>query len=133
RPRVGGSRLPLATKGGHSPARLPLLVRDPAAYAAAKASPTGRAGRAMIPMPGGRSGGGVKTAAALPANFPGITSATDSAAQGFLNEPPDTQMAAGNTRILEMVNATGQVYDKTTHATVGSEFVLSGFFDFTYF
>ncbi|MFI1148202.1 IPT/TIG domain-containing protein [Streptomyces sp. NPDC020817] len=43
--------------------------------------------------------------------------------------PSDTQLAVGPTRIVQMVNRTGQVYDKAGN-TVGSPFDLGTFFGF---
>jgi hypothetical protein len=42
-------------------------------------------------------------------------------------------MAAGPTRVLEMVNVAGQIFDKTTGAAITSPFSLSSFFSFSYY
>jgi hypothetical protein len=86
--------------------------------------PPGKPGPAMTPsgfsdpMPApGRS-----------ANDPTLTELTGFAAfseNGKL--PPDTQIAAGRTRLLEMVNVTGAFYDKANNSQIKS-FDLGSFF-----
>jgi hypothetical protein len=42
--------------------------------------------------------------------------------------PSDTQLAVGPTRIIELVNISGQIYDKAGNAVLGSPFDLGSFF-----
>lgn len=111
--------------GEQSASRPPLLVRDPAAYAAAKASPKGKPGLAITKPATARPAG--PKISTFGASFAGIDSNTESLNQGYTAEPPDTQIAVGATRILEMVNSTGQVYTKAG-AAVGPNFTLHAFF-----
>jgi hypothetical protein len=129
---VDVSRLPAASRSIRPTTRLPLLVRDPAAYAAAKKSPKGRPGIAINRPTTAPSGARQSQVSNFIKSFSGINSATSSALQGFQAQPPDTQMAAGATRILEMVNDTGQVFDKNGNAITNS-FLLSDFFFVSFF
>ncbi len=130
--RVDVATLPRVARPGNAPAsQLPQLMRNPAAYAAAKKNPKGRPGLAIKqPATAGRTGPQV---ANFNVKFPGINSSADSSALGIpAPEPPDTQMAVGLTRVFEMVNSTGEVYTKTgTNLT--NPFPLDTFFAFPFF
>jgi len=126
--KVDVATLPRAGAAGNPNInRLPLLVADPAAYAAAKKNPKATPGLA-ITQPASAPSSGVLSpqAATFLVNFAGINLAQDIAA-GAGAEPPDTQIAVGPTRILEMVNSTGRIFDRTG-AAVTSPFLLSDFF-----
>lgn len=60
---------------------------------------------------------------ALPAVFGGLNAA---ASGGYV--PPDTDLAAGANYLVETVNQSYQVYNKTTHQAVGSPVPFSSFF-----
>jgi len=118
---VNVSRLPLlATTGSALTAgtRLPLLVGNSAAYQAAKSSPASTPGIQIGPQ----------SVSQVDLAFPGINSFSEAVVQGGAVEPPDTQMAVGFNQVVEMVNQTGQVYDKVSHATIGPNFSLATFF-----
>jgi hypothetical protein len=87
--------------------------------------PPGEPGPAMAPSgfsdptpPSGKSNGD-----------PMLTELTGFAALGNVNGrvPPDTQIAAGRTRLLEMVNRAGAFYDKANNSQITS-FDLGSFF-----
>src|SRR5260370_21669071 len=118
--KVDVGRLPAAASTAHDAGRLPLFMRDPAAYAAAKKSPTGSAGTAITPAATAQPGAGPVQTSNVNTSFPRINSAQDARCC----EPPDTQMAAGPTRGLEMVNHIGKIYDKTG-AAIATSFALS--------
>jgi hypothetical protein len=118
---VNVSRLPsvASTKTRQTAAvRSALRVSNPAKYAAAKSLSASTPG-AQIPQPALNN---------VDSSFTGIDSFTEAAVQGGNVEPPDTQMAVGLNQIVEMVNQTGQVYDKVSHATIGPNFSLATFF-----
>jgi Fibronectin type III domain len=119
---VNVSRLPsvASTKTGQTAAvRSALRLKNPSAYAAAKSTSASMAGT-QIPQLAANN---------VDASFTGIDSFTEASIQAGSVEPPDTQMAVGNTQIVEMVNQTGQVYDKTSHATIGANFSLKSLFN----
>lgn len=109
-----------------TPASRSLLVGDPSAYTTAKLSPSGRPGTAIIPATTPESPTVTQTPA-LNVSFPGISDYAEYVALGVGAEPPDTQVAAGPSSLLEMVNVTGQIYSKTGVAVTGL-FLLRTFF-----
>jgi Fibronectin type III domain len=118
---VNVSRLPsvASTKTGQTAAvRSALRLKNRAAYAGAKSTSASTAG-AQIPQPAVNN---------VDSSFAGIDSFTEASVQAGNVEPPDTQMAVGLTQIVEMVNQTGQVYDKVSHAKIGPNFSLATFF-----
>src|ERR1700674_1607388 len=126
--RVDVRTLPAASPSAQHASRLPLLVRDPGADAAAKKSRKGRAGIAITRQAASPSGGRRPQTGNFIATFPGINLAEDA----ICCEPPAAQMAVGPNRVLEMVNSSGQVYDKAGNP-IGSNFQLSSFFGFSFF
>ena len=115
-----------------SPRRAP-LVKDAAAYAAAKRTLKGPKGTAI---PQATAAAPTPTAPRAPlvssnfaSSFAGISLNQELSATGQGAEPSDTQMAAGPTTLMELVNDTGQVFHK--NGTVASRlFLLSTFFGF---
>lgn len=108
-PRIGRSQLPRVQATGPRPAVI---------------------GRADA----GRTGSSAKTLTGAltvqtPQTSPGaLEQLTAFDALGFVNNtPPDTQVAVGPTRVVEMTNVTGQVYMKSGTAD-GAAFNLSDFF-----
>jgi hypothetical protein len=97
----------------------PLRVSNPAAYAAAKSKPSGGPGVQI----------GQQAGSHVDFTFSGIDSHGEVGLQGFAVQPPDTQMAVGNTQVVEMVNQTGQVFNKVfPNAAIGTLFSLKTFF-----
>ena len=134
--KVDVSALARVGAGNPNAGHLPLLVLDPAAYAAAKNKPKGTAGLAITqPAASSSEGGSALQTATFAHNFTGITSAFEQSNAQNLQEPPDTQVAVGPTWVLEMVNSLGQVYDKTgaTYPQATGTFGLYGFFDIAFF
>ncbi len=87
-----------------------------------RASGIGRAGTSFTSLTSGLT---IQTAQTSPGALEQLT-AFD--ALGFVNNtPPDTQVAVGPTRVVEMTNVTGQVYMKSG-TTDGASFNLSDFF-----
>jgi hypothetical protein len=133
--RVNVRSLPPPRRGGSS-VRLPFLPRDATAYAAAKArAAQGRPGRKINaslrkPISEGRAGSpdGGGTDYQVLTNFPAMSHDVQIAAcpNGLDAEPPDTQLAAGLTRLLEMDNSTGSIWTKT--GTMTDCFDLNDFF-----
>lgn len=101
-----------------------LLVPDRRAYEAAKAGPRGPAGDALAgPTPGPLQ------ARAATITSPVITGISLAQEQPLAAgaDPPDTQVAAGPSSLLEMVNLTGQVFSRAG-APLGALFTLRSFF-----
>ena len=123
--------------------QLPLLVRDPAAYAAAKKNPKATPGLAITQPASAPSSGALSPqVSTFSVNFAGINSATDSGNNGgTLFQPPDTQIGVGPTWILEMVNSQSQVYDRAGNLypsaigtnSLDSFFGISQFWSHTFF
>jgi hypothetical protein len=107
-----------------------LLVKDPAAYAAAKKSPHSKPGSAITRTSASGSSRLQPQTAAFIQSFPGISSEAEKLVIGGTVEPSDTQMAAGPTQILEMVNSTLNVYDKSGNGVFGIT-PLDAFFHFS--
>jgi len=129
--RVDFAMLP---RGKQAPARsaaqLPLLVRDEAAYAAAKQNPKATPGLAITE--GEAAPTARRLAPQVPSlvhNFQGInsTDVDNLTASNSPPEPPDTQIAVGPTRVIEMVNNEVQVYDKSGLA-IGTGDTLNNWF-----
>lgn len=92
----------------------PLRVRDAAALAAAKRSTKGPKGTS-VPRNTGGALAASQTASTLPWSFTGLNSNNQSTKW----EPPDTQLAAGPTTLMELVNSIGRVYNKSGGAVTG--------------
>jgi hypothetical protein len=134
--KVDVSALPRVGAGKPNARHLPLLVRDPAAYDAAKNNPKGTPGLAITQPALSPSGGTLgPLTPSFVHNFAGISSAYETGNAQILQEPPDTQVAVGPTWVLEMVNSLGQVYDKTgaVYPQAIGTFGLDGLFDFAFF
>src|SRR5712692_7056086 len=114
--------LPAPTRAGSS-VRLPFLPRDATVYAAAKArAAQSRSGRRVtgtaLRKPVSAGGAGSPNGGAdyqVLANFPAMSHDVQIAScpGGLDAEPPDTQLAAGLTQLLEMDNSTGSIWTKT--------------------
>jgi hypothetical protein len=138
------SRLPAVTpaelKAPKTVGRPARLVKDAAAYAAAKRTPKGPVGtaipqkKAASPAPGAPKVPTAPKAPNVSSFFTGISLNQVLVATGQDVEPSDTQMAAGPTALVELVNFTGQVFHKNGTAA-SSLFRLGSFFGFasTYF
>ena len=133
------SRLPAVTPAelkADSTFSRPRLVKDAAAYAAAKRTPKGPKGaaipqkKAATPAPNApKAPGAPKVPAGFASAFTGISLNQELSAIGAGAEPSDTQMAAGPTTLMELTNITGQVFHKDGTAA-GALFRLSTFFAF---
>jgi hypothetical protein len=134
------SQLPAATpaelKAPKTVSRPARLVKDAAAYAAAKRTPKGPKGtaipqkKAAAPAPNApKAPGAPRVPAGYASAFPAISLNQELSTLGVGAEPPDTQMAAGPTTLMELVNSTGQVFHKNG-TTAGALFSLSAFFGF---
>jgi hypothetical protein len=68
-----------------------------------------------------------------------MSSSTDASVIGRVDEPPDTQIAVGSTRIVEMVNEVMQIYDKSgspianTTTSLEQFFLVNSYWTATYF
>jgi len=93
----------------------PLRVRDAAALAAAKRSPKGPKGTSIPRSPGGALAAS-QAASTLPGSFNGISNSQ----QITRWEPPDTQLAAGPTTLMELVNSIGRVFNKSGGGVTGT-------------
>lgn len=124
--------LPLPRRGGPRQAKpfLPAPKVAPAGQRALPARPVATAGLALRPA---------RAAPSRPAAGPETVSPSASVQRlntfptlGDVNSkvPSDTVLAVGPTDIVQMVNVSGQVYDKLGN-TVGSAFDLGTFFGFT--
>src|SRR6266849_8776505 len=108
-------KTPIAT----TTAPTPLRVQDAAAYAAAKNSPVGRQGVDIQPQAG----------SPVDFSYGALDARTADSVQGGGAEPPDTQMAVGRTQVFEMVNQTGEIFQKTfPGGVIGVPFALKSFF-----
>lgn len=134
------SQLPAATpaslKAPKTVTRHARLVKDAAAYAVAKRAPKGVQGAAIPQRKAATpTAKAPKTPSApkVPANFASSFTAIslneELSIRGVGAEPPDTQMAAGPTTLMELTNVTGQVFHKNG-TTAGGLFTLSAFFGF---
>lgn len=110
--------------------RQALRVKNPTAYAAAKKSPKGPHGIAIPQKSAAPSAPAVVLSAGpFASSFPGVSlhDAVSAFGQNANVEPPDTQMAAGPTALLEVINVVGQVFYKSG-APAGAMFLLSSWF-----
>ena len=120
---------------GQRPAARPLLVPDQASFEngkrLAELDKTGTPGVPFSRAP--RLGSTADSANMVPptsiTTFPGMSKAQQVAQFGADQnvEPPDSQIAAGPDRLLEMVNSSGSVWTKS--GTLVKLFDLNGFFD----
>jgi hypothetical protein len=102
---------PADLRGPKQNGHRPLRMRDTAAYAAAKRSPKGPKGSAIRQAASPRA---ATQAVAFPSSsFAGISDEQQATATSTRWEPPDTQLAAGPTALVEMVNAVGRIYNKS--------------------
>ena len=116
--RIRDLRRRASTIGPRRPA--PLVVRNPAAYAAAKAT-TGRTPTPTLPRARGREMGFAVPLVSQGADeeqltvFPGmdLTQGTNALGPDQSREPPDTQIAAGPTSLVATVNSTMSVWSKS--------------------
>jgi hypothetical protein len=99
----------------------PFLVEDSAAYDAAKRSPKGVPGSTISNQSTAPRTATVSSPYA--ASFVGLADQSNP----IFVEPPDTQLAAGPSTLVEMVNDVGQIYTKKG-APIGSPFLLKDFF-----
>ena len=108
----------------------PRRVKNRTAYEAAKHQPAASGASAIRTIAPTSSGSGrpPQQAQPLSTGFPLMSRDQEKAAFPSQSiEPPDTQVAAGTVNLLEMVNETGSVWDKTTGAAVGTAFDLNAF------
>ena len=123
--------LPHVKRSNNGHALNPHLVRDLNAYDEAKKHPKGKHGTAITQQTSTAATSaptttaGPKVGFTYGVNFAGINLASDFGGSG---EPPDTQIAVGATRIVEMVNSTVQIYDKAGNPIGGGAYSLDDFF-----
>ncbi len=112
---------------------LPLLTTRRSTAVSAPAS----AGGSPRLVPAGSTGpraltGSTPTAVEILTKFAGISNAAQYSAMGVATEPPDTQLAAGPTQLLEAVNDTVAVYSKggtlLAHTGLATFFGIGGGF-----
>lgn len=113
------------------------LVKDAAAYAAAKSAPKGPKGtaipqkKAAAPAPGApKVPGAPKTPVGYSMAFTGLSLEQELNTINDGAEPPDTQMAVGPTSVMELVNVAGRVWGKNG-APISNPFAISTFFGFS--
>lgn len=61
-------------------------------------------------------------------NFDGIPDSANASANGFLDVPPDENLAVGATQVVEVINIAYQVFNKTTGASVQAPKQISSIF-----
>jgi hypothetical protein len=92
---------------------LPLRIRDPGAHAAAKAAPRASQATVRNASPGTGTGSRLKVTSPTTSTIPMASHDLEQSVLGLDIEPPDTQLAAGPTQLLEMVNDMALLTDKS--------------------